>query len=158
MATDAELPAAGYALPKGSDLVRDAPAVFRQNAEAAYTGGTRDTGWRDVSGLMINGWTATRLRVRRLGNVVFFQVAGLDPTAATSNNFLPGLNGFTVARAAIIAANGTGSPLLIGTNNSGDLATDRTALGGTPTSSYYASEFNYTTTAAWPATLPGTPA
>jgi len=49
-----------------------------------------DTGWRDVSSLLANGWTATRLHVRRIGYVVYWRVAALDSTSATNPIFVAG--------------------------------------------------------------------
>jgi len=50
-----------------------------------------DTGWRDVSSFLLNGWTGT-LEWRRIGNDIIFRTAygsaGLDGSAATSTVFL----------------------------------------------------------------------
>lgn len=46
---------------------------------------SRDTGWRNVLPLFINGWTATAARIRRVDHSVIFEVTGLDSSASTSN-------------------------------------------------------------------------
>jgi len=51
-----------------------------------------DTGWREVP--PINGWTADLLQIRRVGNIVFLKVAGLDGGSATSPGFLAMPGGF----------------------------------------------------------------
>lgn len=47
-----------------------------------------DTGWVDIRSSLINGWTATTMRVRRMGNKTLLRFTGLNATAATSDNFI----------------------------------------------------------------------
>lgn len=46
-----------------------------------------DTGWRDVSSMLMNGWTATSFRARRIGCTVYVRPRGLNGKAATSPVF-----------------------------------------------------------------------
>lgn len=47
-----------------------------------------DTGWIDLSGAVINGWTVTALKARRVGYTVLVQFTGLNGTSATSSYFV----------------------------------------------------------------------
>lgn len=49
---------------------------------------SRSTGLRNVTSLLINGWTATSVYVERIRDRVHLYVRGLDGTAATSGAFL----------------------------------------------------------------------
>lgn len=53
---------------------------------------TRDTGWRDASGHLINGWklgaTNSWIRIRRINDFVYFSVRSLDGSDATSDVFM----------------------------------------------------------------------
>ncbi len=112
-----------------------------------------DTGWRDVKGLTINGWTSTVLQLRRVGHIVTLSGA-ITATAATSDHYLPVQPGFTPSSsiyhgvASGIQVPPTFRPL--GTNATNHYVTS----GGT--SGTYNIQANYPTTDAWPTTLPGT--
>lgn len=58
-----------------------------------------DTGWRDISGMLINGWSArTFLRLKRQGSRVSLIHRGLDGTNATSGKVISALpSGFRPA-------------------------------------------------------------
>lgn len=47
-----------------------------------------DTGWVDLRGALINGWTAETIMVRRQGNTTRIRIKHLDRTASTSSYFL----------------------------------------------------------------------
>ena len=47
-----------------------------------------DTGWREVSDLLINGWTASRFRIRRVNDQVLWKVTNLNGVNATNRAFL----------------------------------------------------------------------
>lgn len=125
--------------------------------QGRYSGGMQDTGWRNIVALLVNGWTATELQIKRVAGNVHFRMAGLDPAHATSDTFLPGLTGFTSARTAILVADGLGAPVALVTNDSGDLAISRSGLTA-QMSPHYRTEFHYTTADAMPTASPGTPA
>lgn len=46
-----------------------------------------DTGFRDLTALVQNGWTVAILRIRRVGSVVTLGIYALNPAAATSDVF-----------------------------------------------------------------------
>lgn len=53
---------------------------------------TRDTGWRNLSGLLANGWTLRSggyVAIRREDDKTTLAVLNLDGSAATSNVFVP---------------------------------------------------------------------
>lgn len=53
-----------------------------------------DTGWRNVTGELLNGWTASIVRIRRTAEAVWWHVEGLDGTSSTDLAFLPNFPGF----------------------------------------------------------------
>jgi hypothetical protein len=111
-----------------------------------------DTGWRDVKGLTINGWTSTTLQIRRVGQNVML-VGVITATAATSDHYLPVLSGFNPPNAVYHGfASGTQVPPTfrpLGTDSIDYFVTS----GGT--SGTYNIQANYLTTVTWPTTLPG---
>lgn len=62
-----------------------------------HPGGTTmlygDTGWRNISGLLTNGWTGNAW-IRRDNNLVTLRVHGLSPANATTTTFLAPIQGF----------------------------------------------------------------
>lgn len=114
----------------------------------------RDTGWRDLTASLINGWTATSVRVRRDGPLGVIRVQGLNGAAATSSYFANIPAGFFAGSQNI--------PILIGTTNAAvwvigggtgiSLPTNTAVSSTVSTASQYVGDL------AWPATLPGTPA
>ena len=48
-----------------------------------------DTGWRDLTALVTNGWSATKVLMRRKTDLVWWFLDGLNGTAATSDDVLP---------------------------------------------------------------------
>lgn len=66
-------------------------STFEPDVEAAWSELnelSRDTGLRDVTSLLLNGWTARSVRVRRVRNYVDVEVFDLNGTAATSATML----------------------------------------------------------------------
>ncbi len=53
-----------------------------------------DTGWRDVSASLINGWTTNVVYLRRLGSLVYLSVYSLVGTSASANQFYALPSGF----------------------------------------------------------------
>lgn len=109
-----------------------------------------DTGLRNVSADLINGWTGTLL-VRRIGYTVWWYLEGLVASAATSDIFVSiptGLQRPGAVRGIIADTTATPNVRRI------TAATDMSIVArGTGT--FYGT-FSYATTDAWPATLPGT--
>jgi hypothetical protein len=66
-----------------------------------------DTGWREITTTVPAGITATNLRIRRLGNIVFVNVQAVSSTAARNVTFVTLPDGFaadsTVLRAGLAA-------------------------------------------------------
>lgn len=63
----------------------DLPGMLNESHDAVNTL-SRDTGWRDLSTLLINGWTATHAHVRRVNTLVEFRFTGL--TGGTNTQIL----------------------------------------------------------------------
>lgn len=110
-----------------------------------------DTGWRNVSSLLENGWTGT-IRIRRHGYVVEMQIAPIVATSATSDTFLTQtLLGGTGFR----PKDGVGWQSIVSNTSayfrqvSGLLEVVNRATG-----TYYGT-FVWTTTDSWPTSLPG---
>ena len=57
-----------------------------------------DTGWRDVTSLLLNGWNATRVRIRRQNNTVMLSTLGLTAANATSSMFISLPNTFHIPK------------------------------------------------------------
>lgn len=66
-----------------------------------------DTGWRDISATMINGWVGT-LAVRRTESVVEYRLLDADDTAATADVVAPIPTGFDTAAGTIVSVPATG--------------------------------------------------
>lgn len=110
------------------------------------------TGWRDVSAGLLNGWTGP-LRVSRVGDRV--NVRGLlakgiwDQAYALPPGFTPGGSGVVVSFAV---ADQTAGVLRAGTiTGAGAISIGGAAGASMPV------DVSFTTTAAWPASLPGVP-
>lgn len=117
-----------------------------------------DTGWRDVSGLLVNGWVG-QVFLRRVGELVVLHLENVSAEAATSGIVLtapsglqPGTEGANFARGALMTLSGAvrraymagAGPLTVSGYSSGDRIYD---------------QFRYPAEAqSWPVTLPGTPA
>lgn len=113
-----------------------------------------DTGWRDVSSSLINGWTGTIL-MRRVGSSVSARMQ-LDSTAATSTtvNVGPG-SGFRPT------GNNITFPMRPATGNTvawGQVTGASAAILASNTTALTASsmEFSWLTNDTWPTSLPGT--
>lgn len=109
-----------------------------------------DTGWRDISGLLENGWTGS-LRIRRVGPQIF--LAGQDLTPGTSTVLIPALP--TVwrphLRTPLTAQIAGSTPLYARVHSSGSVQLDISSstirdLAG-----------SWSVTHAWPTTHLGTP-
>lgn len=114
-----------------------------------------DTGWRDVTAQLLNGWAALFVGIRRTNNAATVFIQNLNPAAATSADFLP-VFGVVVrepaGRSASVPCLGGGGVLSIGGVNLQipNYAANRASLvNGT---------YSWAVTVAqnaWPSTLPG---
>ncbi|GGA72707.1 hypothetical protein GCM10011490_24360 [Pseudoclavibacter endophyticus] len=116
-----------------------------------------DTGWRDITGLLENGWTASPghpgLRIRRIGALVSVQGEGLVPGTSTSLAVLP--TGFkATGRAAASAYIGSGTLPIYGRAIGGAVQCNNT----TSPAAWRDLTVNFFTTDPWPTVLPGLPA
>lgn len=115
-----------------------------------------DTGWRDLSGSLINGWTAGAVpapaRVRRVGYLVTIRAYGLNGTAATAAAAFTLPVGFRPPNTEQVLLRGNGAnPILGSVDNVGNYSLP---VGTEPVNIFGGVEF--LTTEAWPTTLPGT--
>lgn len=113
-----------------------------------------DTGWRNISGLLINGWTVSRMSIRRYGDTVCLQLNGLNKSEATSDNFLAGIQGFAPHLGELWLPWGEEAVNVILRYQNQHL--QRANRGNARINGY--GTFNWVTAQAWPSTLPGTPA
>lgn len=118
---------------------------------------TRDTGWRDVSSLLLNGFTVgTLLRIRRKDDRVQLMFRGLNGSAATSTQFLAVPTGFQPVTDLEdgpfrSSADAYTEKLFVGTSAGFRMNVTGRAMAGSA-----AQIFEYPCSATWPATLPGT--
>lgn len=113
-----------------------------------------DTGWRNVSSAIGNGWTGY-MYIRRIGYVVYFKAA-IDGTNFTSDHFYPAFNtmtGFIPDLAGTIPQIGMADQN--NTLKAVYYATDLYVRSGIKISGTLIS-IQWTTADAWPTTLPGT--
>lgn len=111
-----------------------------------------DTGWRDVTSLLINGWKATAFRVKRTGDTVFWKVVGLSSTTATSRDFLSATAGISPGEFTLIKLGGV------------DIQVEWNGVARIASATYQGlllEQPNFimpTRNQAWPTVLPGLPA
>ena len=122
-----------------------------------------DTGWRDIESLLGGSWTATTLRMRRVGPTVHVEALGLTGDVLTTQMVtLP--SGFTGPVAAYMPALGredalTGKPAwLVGNSNGLNLYGG--IMDGTTwlTTHAFSGSWTFLTSDAWPTSNPGSPA
>lgn len=121
----------------------------------------QSTGWRDLKPLLVNGWTANNLWIRRRGGSVEILCDNLDGTAATSFIFIPSASVPAVWRPSInqaqimtrtVAGNFVSPP----TGNMG-ISTTGNISAPQGTGATYFGKFTYEVITAWPTThLAGT--
>jgi len=114
-----------------------------------------DTGYRDITSLVTNGWAATRLDVRRIGYEMHFRARVLNGSAATSSSVLAG----GALPTGFVVGYGQGAPFAgsntLYTDTSAGLQVAGTAYTAVNTSSQ--ARFGLAQTTPWPPVLPGTP-
>ncbi len=119
-----------------------------------------DTGWRDITADLTNGWTGTAsLLVRRMGTVVEIRLIGISDATATSPRLLAGINmGFRPERTPVYSTIG----IMTSTYPTSlarayiDIYGDIYANTARPTASTFSGSLTFNTNRAWPTTLPGT--
>ena len=125
-----------------------------------------DTGWRDVSTLLLNGWKnkVNHMTMRRINCKVIlrFPFVGLDGSAATRPVFITLPDGFKYRNGSNYGAIGTiivGNGFELGTNaNLQIVSKNFNSLSTTPSSLDMTGELSWTTDDPYPSTLPGTAA
>ncbi len=118
------------------------------------TGGTADTGWRNVSSDLANGWTGGTLYIRRVGNRVAVRLSDIVGTSASSNTFYSAPVPFwadAVISQAVQTAYGTFTAQVVRIDDA-DLLANRTVATG------LTGEISWTTDRSWPTSLPGSAA
>lgn len=114
--------------------------------------GYGDTGWRDLRGLLENGWTANTFSLRRVGDSVQIRIYNLDGRSATSDMVMVYPRGF--------GHDGIGW-YIPGTSGRDFAVSGLRNLNLSPGSLLFKGGFHYLTLAAtndrWPTDLPGTP-
>jgi len=127
-----------------------------------------DTGWRNLSGSLVNGWAVTNSlygpHIRRIGNqvrVISATYLGLDGTSATEDNFVELPSGFLNTKRHTYGSN-VGFFSVYASVPATIYGVSCPATTGrflrVPPGNKYAGELTWITDEAWPTTLPGTPA
>ncbi len=112
-----------------------------------------DTGWRDVSGLLVNGWTAGETMLRRVGDQITVTLTNATGGAATTALIVPtGFRPFrNIAGSAMLTSSVMGGAAVVNVQTTGTFIANNTIVGGQVTAVF-------TTAEPWPSSLPGTPA
>ena len=118
-----------------------------------------DTGWRDMSSLLVNGWTlgsGGALQVRRVGYQVYWRAYNLVGTAATSSIFVavPSGFGYETFSNRLPTTDGTAVTSVLVNNTTGIGANVNVPIAVAFASNF--SNWNYPTAQPWPTALPGT--
>lgn len=122
---------------------------------------SRNTGVRDVTSLLLNGWTATYVRIQRVRDRVYLTVKGLNGANATSTRFMnfeggvgTGFAPFDVVESPAMRVAGDQYSARFTSSLTGGMTCPTGLNFGTGT----AREFSWRCTASWPSTLPGSAA
>ena len=121
-----------------------------------------DTGWRNVAATVLNSWTVSTLKVRRVNETVAWNVVGLTGLAAWANvasiptGFAPDAGvAFGLGRETAI----TGNTLRVGVSAATfGVATQTKMIEAAWSSASHTASvgLTYVTSVAWPTALPGT--
>jgi hypothetical protein len=117
-----------------------------------------DTGWRNVSTLLLNGWTLadanSHVSINRQGGLVTLRLRGLVRGGATATQFLAMPSGFGAygGSQSLLASEGGASVSSYDIDGGGIYR----PLGQADTYAPRSVEIVWRTTVAWPTTLPGT--
>lgn len=113
-----------------------------------------DTGWRDISEYVSNGWAVNSLRIRRVNFTVHLAGYSLRGAGATANEIMAVDTGIVRGfRPSFVTAGfilDGGAPLRVMVQSTNLMSSERGSTGG---SYFYAS---WPTGESWPTTLPGT--
>lgn len=120
-----------------------------------------DTGWRNLSDSMVNGWEGN-LYIRRINNIVYLR-GSIIAANATAGYPIDLMSGFRPGILTGPAGNDYGAALVFTAGNSPAVKSvscyfDRVSIAGYDTADTYMVNVSWPTSNAWPATLPGTPA
>lgn len=117
-----------------------------------------DTGWRNITSDLVNGWTAISVQIRRLNNSVSVKVEALNASGMNGDIrpylFMQGFQ-FGVGTSPRGFLHTAATPSIIyryyldGALNMSGSSTSTPVLYG---------QIDFTTTQTWPSSLPGTPA
>lgn len=131
-------------------------AALHNEERGRINDAANDTGWRIITSLLVNGWTAAYgLRLRRIGSRVTLWVLNLK--GGSSSVFLPAIPagfaplGYTGFAARPSEAVPTPLPYLV-------VGPDARLQVGSETHETAAVEVSWLTDDAWPTELPGTAA
>lgn len=123
-----------------------------------------DTGWRSITADLINGWTCTGARLRRIGSDVILRLQQLNSSAATAPTIYSLPAGFRTGDWLVwtFASKLGQAPLYLETQGASGF--DLRAYGGALPSPAWVNvpdggryfEVRFLTTDAWPTVLPGT--
>lgn len=135
-------------------------ATFEADVESAWTEInelSRDTGLRDITSMLINGWTASTVRIRRTRNRTYWEFFNLNGSAATSTTVIDmsTLTGFRPSASVESEAWRTSTGAFTGYVRVSTTAVTVPIGYITPASTIRG--FDHRCTAPWPTTLPGTP-
>lgn len=112
-----------------------------------------DTDWRNVTGALVNGWTADRVEVRRKDDRTILRFTNLNGSAATDSYFVHGMRGFFAGGQNLPVNVGAGMHFLwinpAGTSLSLSTSTPPSAI--TTTATQYVGDLT------WPTVYPGIP-
>ena len=116
-----------------------------------------DTGWRDITPLLENGWVAEKVLLQRQNNTVILSTLGLSSENATSGGFISLPTNFHIPRTFISIVTPGGPRIAYWNASRGLTFQDYSNL---VVNTYAAAHSTWQLEAdrAWPATLPGTPA
>lgn len=117
-----------------------------------------DTGWRNVSSLLATGWTATRASLRRTGNTVQVDVNGLTYSSGGTSTamILPtGFRSYFTGGTLFPYTDQPGAAAAATVTGQGDVSSSGAVLVSTLETAGVSASFTFTTTNAWPTTLPG---
>lgn len=131
------------------------PGMLNESHDAMNTL-SRDTSWHDLSSLLINGWEASLIRVRRQNDITVFRIRELRGGSGkfiSSSGALPLSNRFgsggPIVRSAVVG--GTGGNYYLSQTSGGWYCNFDAGTTSTGTEFQW---FIISTNAAWPSTLP----
>lgn len=112
-----------------------------------------DTGWRNITANLLNGWAGGTIYLRRVGSVVTMRLTGTSGANKTAVDFIGmdlGFRPLATTRVPFCATSTTVSVLEYSPTTNAWRSANTDNLGSN------FSEINWTTTDPWPTSLPGT--